>query len=96
MERRAEPSTKDLLGMFVYTECYNDFVVDKEHGILQEKIRLLTLQVSERDEKINQMESELRGNIKMQTKVNKARTFVMEQLKSAFKRKKGNCKRGSS
>ena len=24
MERRVEPSIKDLLGMFVPTECYND------------------------------------------------------------------------
>ena len=83
MERRAEPSTKDLSGMFVYTECYNNLIVDKEHEILQEKIRWLTLQLSEKDEKINEMESELRGNIKKQTKMNKARTFVMEQLKSA-------------
>ena len=46
---------------------------------------MLTLQLNERDEKISQAGSET----KIQSKISKAKTIVMKQLKSAFKRKEG-------
>ena len=67
------------------------YLVDKENEIeiLQEKITSLTLPECERDEKISQIESELRDKIKMQSTMSKARTFVMKQFRSVFKQKKG-------
>ena len=49
---------------------------------------MLTLQLSERDETISRTGSE----VKMQSKISKAKTIVINQLKSAFKRKEGKLK----
>ena len=49
---------------------------------------MLTLQLNERDEKISQAGSET----KMQSKISKAKTIVIKQFKSAFKRKEGELK----
>ena len=53
------------------------------------EITTYTLQLGEGDEMISQAQSELTSTVKMQSKISKAKAFVMKQFKSAFKQKKG-------
>ena len=45
--------------------------------------------LGEGDETISQTQSELTSTVKMQSKISKAKAFVVKQFKSTFTKKKG-------